>query len=124
MKLFDTRLNAIRTFGLHIKHLFNGFNIDFTNILETPSCFVSPPWCIKPPKIVLDLMHLKKDVSGYKQLFIKYETGIVISIVFIQTDQGMMGIMWHVLRSIYQTPSFSFDCLIKLPFLLQNSGQS
>ena len=71
MKLFDTRPNAIRTFGLHIKHFFNGFNIDFTNILETPSCFVSPPWCIKPPKIVLDLMHLKKDASVYKQLFIE-----------------------------------------------------
>ena len=32
------------------------------------------PWCIKPPKIVLDLVHLKKgrtDASVYKQLFME-----------------------------------------------------
>ena len=49
-------------------------NIDFSDILETPSYFILPPWCIKPPNIVLDLMHLKKkkdqtDASIYQQLF-------------------------------------------------------
>ena len=53
MKLFDARPSTIRTFGLRI-------NIDFSDILETPSYFILPPWCIKPPKIVLDLVHLKK----------------------------------------------------------------
>ena len=43
-------------------------------ILETPSYFVLPPWYIKPPKIVLDLVHLKKDhtdASVYQQLFME-----------------------------------------------------
>ena len=42
--------------------------------METPSYFISPPWCIKPPKIVLDLVHLKKgqtDASIYQQLFME-----------------------------------------------------
>ena len=61
MKLFDARPSAIPTFGLHIKHFLIASNIDFSDILETPSYFTLPPWCIKPPKIVLDLVHLKKD---------------------------------------------------------------
>ena len=61
MKLSDARPNAIRTFGLHIKQFLTASNIDFSDILETPSYFVLPPWSIKPPKIVLDLVHLKKD---------------------------------------------------------------
>ena len=68
MKLFDARPNAIRTFGLRIKQF------DFSDILETPSYFVFPPWCIKPPKIVLDLVHLKKDrtdASIYQQRFME-----------------------------------------------------
>ena len=43
-------------------------------ILETPSYFVLPPWYIKPPKTVLDLVHLKKDhtdASVYQQLFME-----------------------------------------------------
>ena len=54
MKLFDARPNAIRTFGLRIKQLLTASNIDFSDILETPSYFILPPWCIKSPKIVLD----------------------------------------------------------------------
>ena len=49
-------------------------NIDVSDILKTPSYFVLPPWCIKPPKIVLELMHLKKahtDASVYQQLFME-----------------------------------------------------
>ena len=67
MKLFDAKPSAIRTF-------LTASNIDFFDILETPSCFILPPWCIKPPKIVLDLVHLKKDrtdASIYQQLFIE-----------------------------------------------------
>ena len=74
MKLFDARLNVIRTFGLRIKQFLTGSNIEFLDILETPSYFVLPPWCIKPPKIVLDLVHLKKDctdASVYQQLFME-----------------------------------------------------
>ena len=50
------------------------FQHDFSDILETPSYFVLPPWCIKPPKIVLDLVHLKKihtDASVYQQLLME-----------------------------------------------------
>ena len=61
MKLFDARSNAIRTFGLRIKQFLTPSNIDFSDIVETPSYFVLPPWCIKPPDIVLDLVHVKKD---------------------------------------------------------------
>ena len=67
MKLFDARPNAIRTFGLRI-------NIELSDILETPSYFISPPWCIKPRKIVLDLVHLKKDrtdTSIHQQRFME-----------------------------------------------------
>ena len=49
-------------------------SIELSDILETPSNFILPPWCIKPPKIVLDLVHLKKDrtdASIYQQLFME-----------------------------------------------------
>ena len=67
-------INAIRTFGLRIKQFSTASNIDFSDILETPSYFILPPWCVKPPKIVLDLVHLKKDrtdASIYQQLFLE-----------------------------------------------------
>ena len=74
MKLFDAKPSAIRTFGLRIKQFLTASNIELSDILETPSYFIIPPWCIKPPKIVLDLVHLKKDrtdASIYKQLFME-----------------------------------------------------
>ena len=72
MKLFDVRPSAIRTFGHRSKQFLTVSNIDFSVILETPSFFVLQPWCISPPKILLDLVHLKKDrtdASVYQQLF-------------------------------------------------------
>ena len=74
MKLFDARPSAIRTFGLRIKQFLTASNIDFSDIWETPSYFILPPWYIKPPKIVLDLVHLKKDrtdASIYQQHFLE-----------------------------------------------------
>ena len=68
--MFDVRLYAIRTFGLRIKQFLTASNIDFSDILETPSYFVLPP------KIVLDLVHLKKgrtDTSAYQQLFMEIQ---------------------------------------------------
>ena len=67
MKLFDARPNAIRTFGLRIKQFLTASNIECLHILETPSYFVLPPSCIKPPKIVMDLVHLKEDRTGRKK---------------------------------------------------------
>ena len=61
IKLFDARPSALRTFGLHIKQFLTASNIELSDILETSSYFILPPWCIKPPKILLDLVHLKKD---------------------------------------------------------------
>ena len=61
MKLFDARPNAIHTFGLRIKKFLSASNIYFSDLSETPLYFVLPPWCIKPPKIILNLMHVKKD---------------------------------------------------------------
>ena len=78
MKLFDARPNAIHTFGLRIKQFLTASNIDFSDILETPLYFVLPPWCIKPLKIVLDLVHVKKDrtdASVYQQLFMEIWDG-------------------------------------------------
>ena len=60
MKLFGARPNTIRTSGLRIKHFLTASNIDFSDILETPSHFLLSPWYVRPPKIVVDLMHLKK----------------------------------------------------------------
>ena len=39
MKLFDARPSAIRTFGLRIKQFLTAFNIEFSDILETPLYF-------------------------------------------------------------------------------------
>ena len=74
MKLFDARPSVIRTFGLRIKQFLTASNIELSDILETPSYFILPPWCVKPPKIVLDLVHLKKDrtdASIYQQPFLE-----------------------------------------------------
>ena len=61
MKLFDVRPSAIRTFGLRIKQFLTASNLEFSDSLETPSYFILPPWCVKPPKIVLVLVHLIKN---------------------------------------------------------------
>ena len=69
MKLFDARPSAIHTFGLHIKQFLTASNIEFSDILETPSYFILPPWYVK-----LDLVHLKKDqtdASIYQHLFLE-----------------------------------------------------
>ena len=74
MKLFDARPSAKPTFGLRIKQFLTASNIEFSDILETPSYFILPPWCVKPPKIVLDLVYLKNhrtDVSIYQPLFLE-----------------------------------------------------
>ena len=68
MKLFDVRSNAIRTlaFALMFKQVSSASNIDFSDILENLHILLL--WYIKPPKTVLDLMHLKKartDASVY-----------------------------------------------------------
>ena len=71
-KLFDAKPNAIHTFELRSKHILTASKIDFSEHLNKPSYFVLPQWCIEPPKIVLDLVHLKKDrtdASVYKELF-------------------------------------------------------
>ena len=39
MKLFDTLLNDIRTFGLRIKQFLSASNIEYSDILETSSYF-------------------------------------------------------------------------------------
>ena len=108
MKLFDARPSAIPTFSLRIKQFLTASNIELSDILETPSYFTLPPWCIKPPKILLDLVHLKKikQMHQYTSNFSwKYETGTVITFLFIQTDHGM-EILWLVLQSFHQTPNF------------------
>ena len=58
---------------LHI-HTYIYIYLYFSDILEKPSYFILPPWCIKPRKIVLDLVHLKKDrpdASMYQQHFLE-----------------------------------------------------
>ena len=87
MKFFDAYLNAICTFGLRIKRFLTASNTDFSDILETPSYFVLPPWCITPPKIVLDLVQLKKDctdASIYQQLFMEIQDWYMIIFLFTQ----------------------------------------
>ena len=61
MKLFDAKPNVICTFGLRIKQ-FPTFS--FSDILETPIYVVLPLLCTKPPKFVLDLVHLKNDCTA------------------------------------------------------------
>ena len=60
MKLFDARPNTICTSGFLIKQFLTASNIDFSDILETPSHFVLPRWYMRSPNIVLDLMYLNK----------------------------------------------------------------
>ena len=82
MKLFGTRPNVINTFGLRIKQFLTASK-RCSDILETSSYLT--PWCIKSPKIVLDLVHLKKPDSNFSW---KYGTSIVIIFLFLQ-----MGIL-------------------------------
>ena len=106
MKLFDARPSAIRTFGLRIKQFLTASNIELSDILETPSYFIAPPWCIKPRKIVLDLVHLKKDrtdASIYQQLFMEIRDRYRDYILFIQMVHGM-EMLWLVLQFFHQTP--------------------
>ena len=107
MKLFDARPDTIRTFGLRIKTFLTESNIDFSDILETPSYFMLPPWCIKPPKIVLDLVHLKKDrtdASVYQQLFMEIRDRYRENIpVYTDGSRGVES-MWLALRFVHQTP--------------------
>ena len=110
MKMFDVRPNAIRTFGLRIKQILTASNIAFSDIFETLSYFVLPPWCIKPLNIVLDLMHLKKDsrdASVCKHLFMELldRYHYMITFQFIQMVHGIL-IMWLVLQFTHQTPYF------------------
>ena len=56
MNFFD----AIYTFEFRYKQFLNASNNDFSDILENPSYFVLPSWYIRPPMIVLALVHLKK----------------------------------------------------------------
>ena len=77
--MFDARSSEIRTFVLRIKHCLTASNIDFSDILETPLYLILPPWCIKPPNIVLDLVDLKKTMEQMHQytsnISWKFETG-------------------------------------------------
>ena len=46
-----------------IKQFLSASNICLSDILKTHSSFLLALWCIKPPKIVLDLMHLENKGS-------------------------------------------------------------
>ena len=58
MKLFDARPSAIPTFGLSIERFLSAFIIDDFDIFKTPSYFICPPSCIKPPTTKVELVHL------------------------------------------------------------------
>ena len=77
---------------------FTASNIYVSDILETPSYFILPPY-IKPPKIVLDLVHCEKKIEQMHQytsnISWKFETGTVITFLFILTDHGM-GILFSL----------------------------
>ena len=109
MKLFDARPSAIRTFGLRIKQFLTASNIEFSDILETPSYFNLLPWCIKPPKIVLDLVHLKKDrtdASIYHQLFVKIRDRY-LNYIPVYTENSVA-----CATVFYRTLNFLSNCLI------------
>ena len=68
----NTSPNTIRTFGLRIKQF-----LTTANILETPSYFVLPPWCIKRPTIVLDLKKYRMDIwDRYRDYIPVYADGL------------------------------------------------
>ena len=57
-----------------MKLFITASNINFSDILEKLLYFVLPPWYSKPPKIVMNLVHLKKDctdASVYQQFLMK-----------------------------------------------------
>ena len=93
MKLFDAKPNAIPTFGLRIKQLLTASNITFDDIMETPSYFILPPWYIKPPTILFDLVHLKKnhtDALVYKQHFLEIKNNYS-DFIHVYTDGSRDG---------------------------------
>ena len=114
MKLFNARTNTIHTFSLCIKQFLTGFNI-----LETPSYFVLPPWCIKPLKIVLDQVQLKEDhtnASVYQQLF--------MAIKGSSRSCSQDGNHVTCDTIFHQTQLFSWDCLTQNPYLLLKFGKT
>ena len=77
--MFGARPNAIKKIVV-FRHFGNNFIFTylltylFTYLLTY--LFILPLWCIKAPKIMLDMMHLKKDHSGitlYKKLFLEIQ---------------------------------------------------
>ena len=60
-----------------------------------PSYFVLPPWCIKPPMIVLAVVHLKNGRDDSR--------GTVTTFLFMQMVHGMV-FFWFVLQSFHRTP--------------------
>ena len=96
MKLSYARPNAIGTFGIRIKQFLIASNIDFSDVLETPSYF-----------LVNTLMYqTTEDCAGTgapeeRCMFIssfswKYETGTMITFLFIQMVHEM-EFLWLVL---------------------------
>ena len=107
MKLFDARPSVIPTFGLRMMVFLTASNIEWTfwkhlHILShhlgvsnhRRLCWI---WCICK---MIERMHQYTSNFSWK-----YETGTVITFLFIQTDHGM-GILWHVLHSFHLTFHF------------------
>ena len=84
---------------------------DFSDILEIPLFFILPPWCVKPPKIVLDLVHLKKDQTD-ASIYQQFETSTMIAFLYIWEFCGMCYSLSIGHRIIHEITRFGnyFHC--------------
>ena len=67
--LHITRCNTYVCPSYQAGFFLTASNIEFSDILETPSYFILPHWCVKPPKIVLDEVVLCRVRMGHTTYF-------------------------------------------------------
>ena len=103
MKLFDARSNITQTFGLVIKQFLTDSNLEFSDILKTPSYFVLPPM----------VCQTTEDCAGsnaheerlHRFICLSIDTGTMSTFLFTQMIHRM-GILWLVLQYFHQTQEF------------------
>ena len=109
-RVFDNKYMEL--FGLRIKQFLTASNIEFLDILETPSYFVLPPRCIKPPNIVLVLVYLKKDctdASVYQPIYSCLHRSYTFD-PFIYLEERSSTSVWAL--SVYSDNSTHFGAVV------------
>ena len=126
MKLFDARPSAIPTFGLHMKQFLTASNIDFSDILETPSYFI----------LTTLVYQTTEDCAGSGASDKRSNRCINIPATFFGNSRQVPWLHSCLYRritgwefcglsySFHRTPNFPWGCPIRHLFSLPKFGQS